>query len=1134
MTILGTIPPARTTPTGRGTRLHLLLATLLAAVSLSVLSAPAQAAPTVTTVDVAAFASSGSLSPDGSRLYVATWSNVDVAVIDPATMTVLSRYPGEVNSRTGDVVVSPDGATLYVSSRENGRVLVMSAATGAITATITVGAVPSALKLSDDGSRLYVGNSSGATSVSVIDTATRTVVATVPTPGPAFQLELSPDGSQLYVPSLTGGVVRVISTVTNTVSATYSLPAGARPWGVAATPDGATLYVTSFDSTVSSVFALNTTTGVVGATIPVGTSPRHAVVSADGSRVFVANSGSSNASVVTTANNTVQTTVASGGTGPWGAIASGSSSMFFVVHFGDGVVSKIVLDSLAPATQTVTATAGEAITPTTAYTPDGFAGTPSYAVAPALPAGLSIDSATGVVSGTPTTAQDATTYTVTGTGSTAGSATATISIAVAATVTPASQSVAGTAGQPITPTQALTSTVAGAASYSVSPALPAGLSLNSSTGVVSGTPTTAQAATSHTITVTGATSGSATATVSVEVAAAITPTTQSVSGSAGEAITPTTALTPVGFPVAPTYTVSPALPDGLSLNSSTGVVSGTPTASQLAQTYTITGTGGGFSATTELVVAVSALSPATQTVTATQGEAITPTSELTGSGFEGDVTFTSTPLPAGLSLDPDTGVISGTPTGGAQEATSYTITGAGETSGVARASVSISVDPVVSGATTSVQGTIGEEITPTTAPSTDGFPGTVTYSIDPALPDGLSLDTATGVISGTPTTASAAADFTLTATDGEFTDSAIVTIQVAGLSPATQTVTATRGTPITSTAAITATGFTGAVTYVVDQPLPAGLTLDPATGVISGTPTGDPQEATTYPVTGSGATAGTASVTVSISVAAVAPGAPTDVVATPGANQAIISWTAPTDDGGDGPVTYTVTSEPGGATCTTSETSCLITGLQPGDTTFSVVATTPAGSSAAAVSPAVAIVGTVAPATVPAATTGLDVALTDATGAPVTTVRAGQQVVATATGFYPGSLVEIHVYSVPEPLGVAQADASGTAVLPLTFPSNAAVLPGEHSLVASGFTPSAATGHAVSALTVLADEVPPVPGAVTPPAGSAGTGDVSRGVLPDTGAPEVPSVWTALRLVLLGSLALVVAAGLRRREDLAR
>lgn len=1135
MNNLGGHRHARTSSTGRSRRLHLLLATLLAAVSLSILSAPAQAAPTVTTVDVAAFATSGALSPDGTRLYVATWSNSDIAVLNPADMSLVARYPlGEV-SRAADVVVSPDGTTLYVAAREGNRVIVMNAATGSVTARVSVGTAPQALKLSPDGSRLYAANASSG-NVSVLNTGTNAVLATIATPGSAGQLAVSSDGSKLYVPSLTGGVVRVVSTATNAVTGTLTLPAGVRPWGVAPTADGATLYVSDFNNTSggvpSSVYALDATTGAVVATIAVGPGPRHVVLSSDGTRLFVANSGSNNASVITTATNTVQATVATNGDGPWGAIASASSSTFFVVHFGDGVVSKVVLDSLAPATQTVTATAGTAITPTTAYAPDGLAGTASYAIAPALPDGLSLDSATGVVSGTPTTAQAAATYTVTGKGSVAGSATATISIAVAGTVTPASQSIAGTAGQAISPTQALTATVAGTPTYSISPVLPTGLALDPATGVVSGTPTTAQAATTHTITATGATFGTATATVSIAVAPAITPATQSVSGSAGEAITPTTALTPVGFPSAPTYSVSPALPSGLGLDPATGVVSGTPSASQLAQTYTITGTAGGFTATTQLTIAISALTPATQTVTATQGEAITSTSGLTGSGFVGDVTYTSTPLPAGLVLDPDTGVISGTPTGGAQEATSYTITGTGATSGSAKASVSISVAPVLSGATTSVQGTVGQEIASTTAPSTDGFPGAVTYSISPALPVGLTLDSATGVISGTPTAALPSTDFTLTATDGTFSETGTVTIQVAGLTPATQTVTATRGTAITATAALTATGFTGAVSYVVDTPLPSGLSLDPATGVISGTPNGAAQAATTYTVTGAGATAGTASASVSISVAAVAPGAPTSVVATPGANQAIVSWTAPTDDGGAGPVSYTVTAGPGGPTCTTTATSCLITGIAPGDTVFSVVATTPAGSSAAAASPTVTVVGTVAPPTVPSATAGLDVGLTDASGDPVTTVRAGQQVTATATGFYPFSLVEIHVYSVPEPLGVAQADATGTATLPVTFPSNAAVLPGAHSLVASGFTPAGITGHAVSALSVTADVVPSTP--TMPGAGSPSGGSVSLpgGTLPATGAPELPSTWTGLRLVLLGALALAMAAHLRRREAL--
>jgi len=75
----------------------------------------------------------------------------------------------------------------------------------------------------------------------------------------------------------------------------------------------------------------------------------------------------------------------------------------------------------------------------------------------------------------------------------------------------------GTVGTPIS---SLTPTVTGTVtSYSVSPALPAGLSISTSTGVISGTPTAVSASASYTVTATNGT-GSATATVTIEVAAA--------------------------------------------------------------------------------------------------------------------------------------------------------------------------------------------------------------------------------------------------------------------------------------------------------------------------------------------------------------------------------------------------------------------------------------------------------------------------------------------------------------------------------------------------------------------------------------------------------------------------------------
>ncbi|HTS15769.1 MAG TPA: hypothetical protein VMH24_08870 [Candidatus Sulfotelmatobacter sp.] len=66
------------------------------------------------------------------------------------------------------------------------------------------------------------------------------------------------------------------------------------------------------------------------------------------------------------------------------------------------------------------------------------------------------------------------------------------------------------------------------------------------------------------------------------------------------------------------------------------------------------------------------------------------------------------------------------------------------------------------------------------------------------------------------------------------------------------------------------------------------------------------------------------------------PGAPTDVSATPGNASALVSWTAPSSDGG-GPITgYTATSSPGGKTCTTGGgLSCTVGGLTNGTPTRS-------------------------------------------------------------------------------------------------------------------------------------------------------------------------------------------------------
>ena len=92
-----------------------------------------------------------------------------------------------------------------------------------------------------------------------------------------------------------------------------------------------------------------------------------------------------------------------------------------------------------------------------------------------------------------------------------------------------------------------------------------------------------------------------------------------------------------------------------------------------------------------------------------------------------------------------------------------------------------------------------------------------------------------------------------------------------------------------------------------------------------------------------------------------APGAPRSPVAAPGNASATVSWSPPTSDGGQAISSFTVTSSPGGRTCTwtTGPRWCTVTGLTNGTSyTFEVnatnsVGTGPASAASGAVTPSV-------------------------------------------------------------------------------------------------------------------------------------------------------------------------------------
>lgn len=160
--------------------------------------------------------------------------------------------------------------------------------------------------------------------------------------------------------------------------------------------------------------------------------------------------------------------------------------------------------------------------------------------------------------------------------------------------------VVGTAITPVVPTASQ-----GLTSFTVTPALPAGVSLNASTGTISGTPASASGATTYTVMASGA-GASASAIVSITVNPA-PPSSLSYGASAftftanvaAQTLTPTAE----GGVVA-AWSIDPSLPAGLNFDTTNGVISGTPTSASAPASYVVTAQNAGGKATLTLTIEV--------------------------------------------------------------------------------------------------------------------------------------------------------------------------------------------------------------------------------------------------------------------------------------------------------------------------------------------------------------------------------------------------------------------------------------------------------------------------------------------------------------------------------------------------
>ena len=396
--------------------------------------------------------------------------------------------------------------------------------------------------------------------------------------------------------------------------------------------------------------------------------------------------------------------------------------------------------------------------------------------------------------------------------------TLTFTIAVAAAVTDTAPSF-GTntiANQSLTQNSAMTAVTLpdatggnGTLSYAITPALPAGLTFNSGTRVLSGTPTGTSASTTYTYTVTDADSNTAgtdedTITFIIAVAAAVTDTAPAFADNASiadQSLTQNIEMTEVTLPAATggngtlSYAITPDLPAGLSFNAGTRVLSGTPTGISASATYTYTvSDGDNNSADTDedtLTFTIAVAAAVTDTAPSfgsstiadqslTQNSAMTSLTLPSATGGNGTLTYTLTPaLPTGLSFTASSRLLSGTPTGTSASATyTYKVTD-GDNNTAATDEDTLTFTIVVaaepdtapafadSASIADLSLTQNSAMKSLTLPEASGGNGTLSYSISPALPPGLSFNTGTRVLSGKPTGSSASVTYTYTVTDAD-------------------------------------------------------------------------------------------------------------------------------------------------------------------------------------------------------------------------------------------------------------------------------------------------------------------------------------------------------------------------------
>jgi hypothetical protein len=272
---------------------------------------------------------------------------------------------------------------------------------------------------------------------------------------------------------------------------------------------------------------------------------------------------------------------------------------------------------------------------------------------------------------------------------------------------------------------------------------------------------------------------------------------------------------------------------GMSIDPASGVLSGTPTTSgnfsiPILVTDSLRRT---FSRAYAFFVAAPLSVLTTSLPNGSPGAAYSQT--LAAGGGQAPYAWSATGLPTGLRIDAATGAITGTPTANGTYPVTVNLTDYGQRSSTRTLVLTIGPGVVITN-TMLAMGTIGVAYSQTLVATGGQAPYTWSMGAGGSLPPGLALNPATGVISGTPLFGSSLT-FSVKATDAlGLTGLATYTINILP-----QLTIITKSLPPFPVGAsysqvIAATGGETPYRWSAAN-LPAGLALDPSTGMLAGT-----------------------------------------------------------------------------------------------------------------------------------------------------------------------------------------------------------------------------------------------------------------------------------------------------------